>query len=74
MDNVKSKAVNGVIWVSIEKFGKQIIQFILGLIIARILTPEDYGIIGMLGIFMAISSAILDSGIGAALKKKKKSK
>lgn len=71
MDNVKSKAVNGVIWVSIEKFGKQIIQFILGLIIARILTPEDYGIIGMLGIFMAISSAILDSGIGAALIQKK---
>lgn len=69
--NLKSKSVNGIFWVTLEKFGKQGIQFFLGLIIARILSPEDYGIIGMLGVFMALSSAILDSGIGSALIQKK---
>ncbi len=59
-----------IIWATIEKIGKQSLQFILGIIIARLLVPNDYGIIGMLGIFMELSSMILSAGIGYALIQK----
>lgn len=50
--------------------GKQSLQFLLGIIIARLLVPDDYGTIGMLGIFMELSSMILSAGIGHALIQK----
>ncbi|MGI5116202.1 lipopolysaccharide biosynthesis protein [Treponema sp. SP13] len=71
MKDLKQKAVKGFFWSGVEKIGKQVIQFILGIMIARILTPADYGIMGLIGIFMAISGLILDSGIGSALIQKK---
>ena len=70
MDNVKNKVAKGIFWAIMEKGGKQFIQFALGIIIARHLTPEDYGIVGMLTIFMAVSGVFLDSGIGNALIQK----
>ncbi|WP_147645081.1 oligosaccharide flippase family protein, partial [Treponema pectinovorum] len=71
MKDLKQKAVKGFFWSGVEKIGKQVIQFVLGIMIARVLTPADYGIMGLLGIFMAISGLILDSGIGSALIQKK---
>ncbi len=71
MENVKEKAAKGLFWTFMEKGGKQFIQFALGIIIARHLTPEDYGVVGMLSIFMAVSGVFLDSGIGNALIQKK---
>lgn len=65
--SLKSKAVSGVIWTSIERFGTYFIQLIIGIIIARILSPDDFGIIGMTAIFMAIANTLLDSGFGNAL-------
>ena len=69
MDKVLN-TTQSLIWASIEKIGKQTLQFILGIIIARLLIPEDYGIIGMLSIFMELSSMILSAGIGYALIQK----
>lgn len=57
-------------WTSIEKFAKQGITFVLGLIMARLLTPDDYGIVGMITIFIAISRSFIDSGFGNALIRK----
>lgn len=58
-------------WTGIERLGTQLIQFIIGIIIARILLPRDYGLIGMLAIFMGIAQTFLDSGFSNALIQKK---
>lgn len=65
--SLKDKAVSGIIWTSIERFGTYFIQLVIGIIIARILSPEDFGVIGMTSIFMAIANTLLDSGFGNAL-------
>ena len=69
-ESLKTKSLSGVKWSAIERFGVQGIQFVIGLILARLLTPSDYGIIGMLAIFMAISQTIIDSGFSKALIQK----
>lgn len=69
-NNLKQQAINGAKWAAIEKFSLQIIQFILGIILARLLSPSDYGTVGMLGIFIAISNTFIDSGFSSALIRK----
>lgn len=68
---VKSKAISGMAWSTIERFATQIVQFILSIIIARILMPSDYGLVGMLGIFYAVSYIFISSGFSQALVQKK---
>lgn len=58
-------------WSSVERFSVQGLQFVMGLILARLLLPSDYGLIGMLAIFLAISQTFIDSGFGTALIQKK---
>ena len=70
MDNLKSETISGVKWTAIEKFSTQIVNFLLGLLLARLLSPSDFGTIGMLGIFMAISGTFIDSGFSSALIRK----
>ena len=70
MDNLKSKTVKGVIWSSIDRFSTQGISFVFSILIARLLLPSDYGVIAMLGIFMAVSQCFIDSGFGTALIRK----
>ena len=60
------------VWTSIQRFAKMGIQFISGIILARLLMPEDYGAIGMLTIFMLVAQSFLDGGFGAALIQKKR--
>lgn len=71
MTNLKQKTLNGLLWSSIERFSIQGIQFVLGITIARFLLPSDYGLIGMIAIFMSISQALIDSGFSQALIQKK---
>ena len=60
-------AVTGIAWSAIERVSTIGIQFILNIIIARILSPSDYGVIGMLAIFLSISQCLIDSGFTSAL-------
>lgn len=69
-ESIKQKTINGVVWSSIERFSVQGIQFVVMLIMAQILTPEDYGMVGMLAIFMAIAQSLIDSGFSNALIRK----
>ncbi len=69
-ESLKHKTFKGTLWSSIERFSVQGIQFIVMIIMARILTPEDYGLIGMLAIFIAISQSLIDSGFSQALIRK----
>ncbi len=60
------------VWTALQKYSKIIIQFISGIILARLLTPHDYGCIGMLMIFMVMAEAFIDGGFGSALIQKKR--
>ncbi len=69
--SLKQKAVKGLFWSTVENFSAKGIQFVLGIILARILLPEDYGLIGMIMIFLAISAVFIESGFSKALIQKK---
>ena len=71
MSTLKNKTLNGLLWSTIERFSVQGVQFLLGIILARILFPSDYGLIGMIAIFMSISQSLIDSGFSQALIQKK---
>jgi O-antigen/teichoic acid export membrane protein len=68
---LKQKAASGMVWTALQRYSTMIIQFISGIILARLLTPHDYGCIGMLTIFMVLSEAFIDGGFGSALIQKK---
>lgn len=68
--DLKSNAVSGALWTGLEKVAVQIIQFGITIVIARILSPKDYGVVGMLTIFIAIAQTFADSGLGSALIQK----
>ena len=69
--NLKQKAASGMIWTALQRYSTMLIQFISGIILARLLTPHDYGCIGMLTIFMALAECFIDGGFGSALIQKK---
>lgn len=69
--SLKQKAASGMVWTAVQKYSTMGIQFISGIILARLLTPYDYGCIGMLSIFMVLAEAFIDGGFGSALIQKK---
>lgn len=71
LSSLKQKTLSGVLWSCVERFSVQGIQFVIMVIMARILLPSDYGMIGMLAIFIAIAQTLIDSGFSNALIQKK---
>ena len=69
--SLKNKALKGSIWSAMERFWVHGVQFLVMLVVARILSPEDYGLVGMLAIFIIVSQTLVDSGFGQALIRKK---
>ena len=69
-ESLKNKTVKGVAWSTVEKFSGHGIQFLVTLIIARVLSPKDFGLVGMLSVFIAISKALVDGGFSSALIRK----
>ena len=69
--SLKSKTLHGLFWSFFERIGQQGIQFIISIILARLLLPEQFGLIAMLTIFMAIAQSFINSGFGQALIQKK---
>jgi O-antigen/teichoic acid export membrane protein len=70
--SLKEKTAKGLFWEGISNIVQQLIGAIFGIAIARILSPGDYGLVGMLAIFTAIANTIMDSGFTLALANKKK--
>lgn len=70
-ESLKRKTISGVMWSAIERFSLQGVQFIIQLVMARLLLPSDYGMIAMLTIFLQIAQAFIDSGFTNALIQKK---
>lgn len=71
MSSLKTKVVKGTIWALAERFAGQAVSFVVSMVLARLLVPEDYGTVALLGIFTAIAGVIVDSGLGGALIQKK---
>lgn len=71
MKSLTSATIKGLGWSAIEKFSIQGLTFLLQIILARLLDPSDYGIIGMLAIFMQIGQVFVDTGFANALIQKK---
>lgn len=69
-ESLKKQTINGIIWSGIERFSVQGIQFLIMIIMARLLTPKDYGLVGMLTVFIAIAQTFIDSGFSQALIRK----
>lgn len=71
-NQLKQKATVGVIWTSIQKYINILAQFICGIVLARLLTPEDYGCLGMLSVFTNLAASIVTMGFSSALIQKKR--
>ena len=70
-ESLRNKVFKGVLWSAIERFSVQGSQFVLSIIIARLVSPSDFGLIAMLSIFLAIAQTFVDSGFSNALIQKK---
>ena len=70
-NNLQKAAFSGMIWKLIEKFSIQVFAFVQGIILARLLSPSDYGLVAMTGIFFALSTLLADAGFSTALIRKK---
>lgn len=69
--SLKQKTVGALLWNLLDRMGQQVLLFIVGIIVANILSVEDYALVGMLAIFTAVANIVLDSGFSAALIQKK---
>lgn len=69
-DNLHKKTTRALFWSFLEAFAQKGVQFAVGIVLARLLFPEQFGLLGMLTIFMAVIRTFLDSGFGAALIQK----
>ncbi len=68
--SLKHKTVKGVSWSFIDSISSQGITFLVGLVLARLLTPEDYSLLGIIVIFISVFNSIVDSGFSNALIRK----
>jgi O-antigen/teichoic acid export membrane protein len=70
MTSLKQKTISGLLWSFMDSFATQGITFVVGIILARLLSPREFGLIGMITVFIAISSSFINSGFGNALIRK----
>lgn len=70
MLGLKEKTIKGVSWSIIDNLANAGITFLIGILLARILSPAEFGLIGMITIFIAVSNSIVDSGFSSALIRK----
>ena len=68
--SLKERTIWGMLWVAIQRFGMVIISFVSNIVLARILSPDDFGYIGILTVFIAVLNVFVDGGFGSALIQK----
>ena len=69
--NLKQKAIRGVFWSAVQSWGQQAISFLVFAILARLLTPETFGLIALAGVFLAFVEVFLDQGFSTAIVQRK---
>lgn len=71
--SLKKTVISSLVWKFLERLGTQGIQFVVSIILARLLLPSDYGIITMIMVFTAIANSFIQSGFSTSLIQKKNS-
>jgi len=69
-NSLKKKTAIAIAWSSFDKIGTQLVFFVIGILMARMLSQTEYGLVGMLGVFSALSSVLIDGGFSSALIRK----
>ena len=70
-ESLKNKTVKGLGWSALDNAAQYGIQFVIGIVLARLLSPDDYGLLGLTGIFTVICTALVGGGFSNALIRKK---
>lgn len=70
MKDLKQRMLSSLSWSAMESVWRISVSMVVGIILARLLEPEQYGFLGMLAIFVGLGNALADSGFGAALMQK----
>ena len=68
---MKQKVAKGLFWKLLENGGAQGVQFIIAILLARLLTPAEYGVVGIIMIFITIANVFVQSGFSTALVQKR---
>lgn len=69
--SLKEKALSAVAWNAIQRYGALLVSFVTNIVLARILSPDDFGLIGLLTVFIAVASSVTESGFNSALIQQK---
>lgn len=69
-ESLKNKTVKGVGWSAVDNVAQYTVSFVVGIVLARLLSPDDYGLIGIITIFTAVCTAIINGGFSTALIRK----
>ena len=70
-ESLKDKTIKGVAWSGIDNVAQFCVSFVVGIVLARLLSPDDYGLIGITAIFTAVSQTLINAGFTNALIRKK---
>lgn len=70
-ENLKAKTLDGMLWSFLQKISTQSISFIISVILARLLSPDDYGIVALAGMLLILMNIFSDGGLGPAIVQKK---
>lgn len=70
MSSIRQEATSGVKWTMIRKLTLDPLQFVFGMILARLVSPEEMGILGLTGLFFALANSLKEAGLGSALIRK----
>ncbi|MGV8963845.1 MAG: lipopolysaccharide biosynthesis protein [Candidatus Saccharimonadaceae bacterium] len=65
--SLRKQAISGMVWTFAQQFSTQGIGFLISVVLARLLLPAEFGIIGMIAIFIGIGGALVDSGLASSL-------
>ncbi len=70
-ESLKTKVAKGSAWILLEKLSGQTVRFVVGMVLARLLTPNDFGTVALYLVFFNVTSVLVDGGFGSALIQKK---
>ncbi|MDE5797218.1 MAG: oligosaccharide flippase family protein, partial [Muribaculaceae bacterium] len=70
MGQLGHKTLKGTMWSAIERFSVQCVAFAVTIVMANLLTPDEFGLVGMLAVFIAVSQSLIDCGFSQALIRK----
>ena len=70
-DKLNHKIVSGFLWQALDRVGTQGLQMVISIILVRLLTPEDFGVLAVVSVFVVLCQVFVDSGFSTALIQKK---